>query len=292
MQTNFRKNDDLLERNFLEASKDPFFLELVKEIGLTEEEARKKTTKLQDIVEELKHCQNCKGLYECKNSYVGHTKALKKDEYDIVSTYVPCKYKKREALLRKEKLSEEKINEQARMKDIDIKDKNRLNVIKWLDKFYDTFDFSKKMKGLYLYGNFGCGKTFLVSALFHELSEKKNVQTELVYYPEILRDLKSDWENYENKMRKYQTIDILCIDDIGAEKVTEWSRDEVLGTILQSRMNFSLPTFFTSNLTLTDLEKHFLLNDSSEEKIKSRRIMERIKQLSEPLEMISENRRY
>lgn len=69
-------------------------------------------------------------------------------------------------------------------------------------------------------------------------------------------------------------------------------RDEVLGTILQARMNRNLTTFFTSNLTLSELEKHFCMDDSSEEKIKSRRIMERIKQLALDTEMISENRRH
>ena len=56
-------------------------------------------------------------------------------------------------------------------------------------------------------------------------------------------------------------------------------------------MNANLTTFFTSNLTLNELESHFLLNDSSEEKIKSRRIMERIKQLTIDMELISENKR-
>ena len=65
----------------------------------------------------------------------------------------------------------------------------------------------------------------------------------------------------------------------------------VLGTILQTRMNRNLPTFFTSNLTLEELEIHFQINTSSEEKMKSRRIIERIKQLSEDINMISENRR-
>ena len=121
--------------------------------------------------------------------------------------------------------------------------------------------------------------------------EKKNVQTEMIYFPEILRELKNDWDVYEAKMKKYQTVDILCIDDIGAEKVSEWSRDEVLGTILQTRMNHHLTTFFTSNLNLKELERHFITNDKSDEKIKARRIMERIKQLSTEMVMVSENRR-
>ena len=86
-------------------------------------------------------------------------------------------------------------------------------------------------------------------------------------------------------------VDILCIDDIGAEKVSEWSRDEVLGTILQTRMNHNLTTFFTSNLTKQELENHFIMNDRADERIKARRIMERINQLTEDMELLSENRR-
>ena len=38
-------------------------------------------------------------------------------------------------------------------------------------------------------------------------------------------------------------IPLLLIDDIGAEKLTDWARDEILGSILQYRMDFKLPTF-------------------------------------------------
>lgn len=292
MQTNFssyRKSE--LEDNYQEAIKDEKFQKLVKHLKWTKEEVMKKTTKLQDTLDELNNCANCKGLYECKNAYLGHVSMPEKTNDRIYFTYTPCKYKKQEVKQKISKESEEKVTENARMKDIDVTDKKRVKVIKWLDKFYEEYDFSKNMKGLYLHGNFGCGKTFLISALLHELEEKKNVTTELIYYPEILRELKSDWELYDFKMKRYQTVDILCIDDIGAEKVTEWSRDEVLGTILQSRMNNNLTTFFTSNLNREELESHFMSSEKKDERIKARRIMERIKQLSTDMELISENRR-
>ncbi len=286
-----KENKNALEENLKKAMQDPAFAKLLQKIGITKEEAMKKTTKLEDTIKELEHCKNCKGLYECQNAYKGHISYPKKEEGSFLFTYLPCKYQKEEQKKRILKQSEEKINEKARMKDIDVTDKNRAKVIKWLDEFYESYDFSKKMKGLYLHGNFGCGKTFLISALFHELEEKKNATVELIYFPEILRILKSDWETYDLKMKRYQTVDLLCIDDIGAEKVSEWSRDEVLGTILQSRMNANLTTFFTSNLTLEELENHFISSTNSEEKVKSRRIMERIKQLSIDMSMISENKR-
>lgn len=292
MEITFSKtNHKELEKNLEEAMKHPKFQNLVKHLGWSKDEVLPRTTKLQDTLNELNHCSNCKGLYTCKNLYAGHVSMPKKEEGRIYFTYVPCKYKKREVELKKAHFSEQDVCKMARMKDIDVKDKKRMKVIKWLDHFFEDFDFSKNMKGLYLHGNFGSGKTFLVSALLHELEEKKSVSIELVYFPEILRELKSDWEKYEHSMKRYCTVDILCIDDIGAEKVSEWSRDEVLGTILQTRMNHNLTTFFTSNLNKAELENHFIMNDRADERIKARRIMERINQLTEDMELVSENRR-
>ena len=66
--------------------------------------------------------------------------------------------------------------------------------------------------------------------------------------------------------------------------------DEILGTILQYRMQEGLPTLFTSNLTISELEVHLASNDS-EGRIKARRIIERIKFLTDNITMIAENRR-
>ena len=179
----------------------------------------------------------------------------------------------------------------ARMKDIDINDKNRLKVIKWLKEYYDNYEKVNTLKGLYLHGSFGSGKTFLIAALLNELEVKKNAQIEIVYFPELLRNMKEDFSLVEDKLRYLQTVDILLLDDIGAESVTVWGRDEILGTILQYRMNNKLSTFFTSNLTIEELEKHLALTKNSEDKVKARRIVERIKQLTDDLELVSVNRR-
>ena len=56
-------------------------------------------------------------------------------------------------------------------------------------------------------------------------------------------------------------------------------------------MEEELPTFFTSNLTLDELESTLSNTNNGIEKIKAKRIIERIKQLTVPLELISKNRR-
>ncbi len=75
------------------------------------------------------------------------------------------------------------------------------------------------------------------------------------------------------------------------ENNTSWSRDEILGTILQYRMDNNLLTFITSNLNLEELEEHLKTTNKSVDDIKARRIIERIKYLTLDFELISENKR-
>ena len=121
---------------------------------------------------------------------------------------------------------------------------------------------------------------------------KNNVRSALIYYPEFLRSLKAAFNtDYDEKFNYIKKIPLLLLDDIGAENCSNWSRDEILGPILQYRMESHLPTFFTSNLSISELENHLSSTKSGVEKVKARRIVERIKQLTTQLELISENRR-
>ncbi len=276
-----------LEKSFNEAMKNESFCKLVSKLKLSKKEVLKYTSKLESTCNELNNCKKCKGLFECENRLEGHISCPKVLNNRVYFTYLPCKYYKK----LEEKETSSKRLAKVMMKDIETNDKNQLKVIKWLDDFYESFDLAKSMKGLYLHGSFGSGKTYLLTALLNELEHKKNATVEIVYFPDALRTLKEDWENFSYQMNRYQNVDFLLLDDIGAEKVTEWGRDEVLGTILQYRMNANKTTFFTSNLTIEELEQHLSLASTGVDKVKARRIIERIKQLTADLMLVSENRR-
>lgn len=270
---------------------DATFREMVLKNKIPEEVGMLYNSQLEDSVRELKNCQNCKGMYECKNKLMGYYQYPKIMDHVIDIVYVPCRYKKENDRLLELKNTASKELLNARFKEIDVKDKNRVEVIKWIKKFYDEFDIYKDMKGLYLHGSFGSGKSFLVYALLNELNINKKIDFVALYFPDVLKDLKEDWETYNSKMERYSTVPVLLLDDIGAEQVSEWGRDEVLGTILQNRMNNHLTTFFTSNLTIEELEYHLSLAKSSLDKVKARRILERIKQLTVDMEIITDNKR-
>ncbi len=284
-------NKEELINNYNETLKNnSTFRKLIKTIKAKPEVAMKYTSSLEESTKELNNCKDCPGLIYCQNRLEGHIFYPSVNNEQIIFSYVPCHYTKEQVKAEEEKNTRDKDIFNANFKEIDITDKKRVKVIKWLKEFCDNYNKNGSFKGLYLHGNFGCGKTYLISALFNELS-KKRISTEIVYYPELLRDIKNDFDTYGDRIEYLENVDLLLIDDIGAEKVTEWSRDEILGTILQKRMNNYKATFFTSNLNMEELERHLRINSYSDDEIKARRIIERIKQLTTDMELISENRR-
>jgi len=299
IKENFYVNTNKLEDNYKQTlEKNPTFKKITKSLKMPDHYLMKYTSSLEESANELNNCKNCKNIHECNNSYTGHVIYPNILNGNLVFEYNPCKYKKE--LDEKNKYKDNiylfevpKEIKEASMKNIDLDNQDRFKIIKWLKVFLDNYKSGIGMKGIYLTGNFGCGKTYLIAAALNELA-KKNHKIAIIYYPEMLRSLKesfNDPETYNEKFRMMKNVEVLLIDDIGAETMTEWSRDEVLGTILQYRMQEGLTTFFTSNLSINDLEEHFSYSARGIEKVKAKRIVERIKQLTEEMILISENKR-
>lgn len=284
-----------LKENYKKALKNENFKDLVSKIKLSEEELMKYTSLLEESSCEYNHCKNCKNILECKNKLAGYAYLPKVVNNKLVFNYKACKYKEKLNNQNKFKSNitlyqtQDKILD-ANIKDIYSKDTKRFDAINYLMTFLKEYP---NHKGLYLHGSFGSGKSYLVTAILVELA-KKDVKSTIVFWPEFLSELKGyfgDDMGYRKIMYQIKNTEILLIDDIGAENVTQWSRDEVLSPILQYRMDNNLKTFFTSNLNIEDLEKHLALTKEGEEVVKSRRIIERIKQLTNDVELVSKNLR-
>lgn len=289
-------DETLLEHSFQDACSDKEFYNYLNSLHIEESVLKKYTSNLEDSFIEHKNCFNCKSLDQCKNTVRGYCYTPVKDGNIITFNYFGCKklMDKLESDAYKRNLDlfdMPKDIMDASFKNMYKDEKARLPIIKYFKEFIKNYDNEEKPKGLYLTGSFGSGKTYLIAALFNEMA-KKNVQCVLIYYPEFLRSLKSSFQtNYEDKFNCIKKADLLLLDDIGAENCSNWSRDEVLGPILQYRMESHLPTFFTSNLTIEELETALSVTSSGVDKLKARRIVERIKQLTVSLELISKNKR-
>ncbi len=285
-----------LVHDYQDACSNKEFKSYLDDLNMEEEILMKYTSNLEDSFIEWQNCSKCRSLSTCKNKVFGYKYTPEKDNNLITFSYIACSKKQKELKTNSYKENIELFDMPKDIKEASFKnmykdDKMRIPIIKYFKEFIDHYNEEEKPKGIYLTGSFGSGKTYLIASLFNEMA-KKNVKCALIYYPEFLRNLKASFQtDYTEKFNYIKKVPLLLLDDIGAENCSNWSRDEILGPILQYRMESHLPTFFTSNLTLEELEHSLSQTTLGVDKVKARRIIERIRQLTETMELVSKNRR-
>jgi len=166
-------------------------------------------------------------------------------------------------------------------------------------------------KGLYIHGGVGTGKTHTAYALYRQWEEERSKEieaereqrakklsestdsisleiikprpvaefwnmTRLLY--ELRKEMrKSSDESLSDELILYKNL--LFIDDLGAEKVTEWV-EEVVYLIINTRYESNIPIVITSNYPLSKIAE--LVGD---------RVASRIKEMCHVVEIKGEDRR-
>lgn len=293
---NFQKRYTMMRNKVLQHPDIKAFLEEHRG-QVNQEMIEKSMTKLFEYINQNQDCSKCASLAECKNIMKGYHPKLVLARNSIDLQYERCQKliieeekRKNERLIKSLYVPTDILN--ATFDNLDH-DHARIEAVKKSFLFLNNFDTGLAQKGLYFYGKFGVGKSYLLGAIANELV-KKGISSMIVYVPELFREMKSSIgdSTLNEKMDALKKEQILMLDDIGAEAVSSWTRDEILGPILQFRMLENLPTFFTSNFNFDELEHHLAYNQrGDEEKMKARRIMERIRYLSEPVFVDGPNRR-
>lgn len=285
---------------------DPLVLELrAQHPELTDQELMTNLSKLYQYVGDRGHCDNCPGLDNCPNDFQGHYTKLSVEPSESGAKLYDRKTPCHKQLTRQHEqqvkqrihsfyIDERALNEGYNPKEIVAKDSNRVPAVVQIFQYIsETKQNGLSPQGLYLEGGFGTGKTFLASYLLHELAKVGHTGV-IVYMPDFVEDLKSMFQD-NNRMKETMDImkhtDLLIFDDIGAENLSSWVRDHVLGSILNYRMNRK-PTFYTSNYSLADLQKHLsFTNKDGEEFYKGERLMNRISPFVKVIRVEGENKR-
>ncbi|WP_291757313.1 primosomal protein DnaI [Lysinibacillus sp. UBA5990] len=256
--------------------------------------------KLHEFISQSTECCGCDNTEHCTNYLKGFIPTLRVVRNTVEIDYVRCEQKIREEERRDvanmiASMHMPKDVLQATIQDLSIDDESRVMIAQKAAQFVKATKESGHLpsKGFYLYGKFGVGKSFVLGALANELASIK-IRSVVVFVPEFLREMKNAiGDNTLNEKIDYiKKAPVLMLDDLGAETMTAWTRDEILGTIFHYRMAEQLPTFITSNFNYGELEHHLAQSQKGDiEVVKAGRIMERIKALTEPIEMRGNNRR-
>lgn len=124
--------------------------------------------------------------------------------------------------------------------------------------FVTSFSFEKEYpKGLLMMGPVGCGKSHLAVAILCEVIAKGYSG---LYYnsPDLLRDIRATFDS-ESEMtedailEKITEVDLLVLDDLGAEKISEFVLDRFY-LIVNKRYEGCKPMIVTTNLNVEELE--------------------------------------
>lgn len=174
--------------------------------------------------------------------------------------------KKRREEQEKERQRQCLMNKVKRYKDISVIDK------KFLDSRFDNADMADKHMamtkkyaenfikygtaegGILLYGGVGTGKTYATACICNELMS--NGKTVLVmnlglYYLKLRRE----WAEAENDVLNYvKTCDLLVIDDLGTENVSEFTKEKMFN-LIDTRYRANKPMLITTNLTPDEIRE-------------------------------------
>jgi len=221
------------------------------------------------------NCKKCKGLNNCPNSNQGFYLSKTKDGF----VQVRCKYLTELQKSSHPNLLKSEYNEalsDASTKNYDLNTESRKKILNYITDFAKNYGKGFK-EGLYIYGGFSYGKTYSLMLTAKALSAY-GIDHIFAYFPDLVIEIKAAMENgkYDQIIELLRETDVLLLDDLGAENMTPWLRDEVLGPIINYRMNLKKPIFVSSNINPNDLKKHFMMNSTEEEKTKAGIITSRL----------------
>lgn len=180
----------------------------------------------------------------------------------------------------------------VKLSEIDTADEGRGDALDDIKNFLRDYPKNNHQKGLYLSGSFGVGKTYMLAGLANSVAGmgKKVI---FLHVPTFIAGLTSHFgdNTLPQEIQRVANCDLLILDDIGAESLSQWSRDDVLGVILQARMDNMLPTFFSSNFDMEKLEAHFAETRNAIDPVKAARLMQRIRFLAKEVVVSGKDRR-
>ncbi len=272
---------------------DSFVQQMCQQYNIPSSRLESNPWRIQKWIEQLKKCIGCKGLNNCHQKSKGYLENLVDDGLLHIEQ-TACKYEN-------QRLHDIRHLQNFLVNDMPMKlatvsfDKIdfKANGTAYTETVYGLLENASKNESVYLYGQMGTGKTYLAACCANYFA-RNGKKVAFVNYPAFCRRMSQSVVSgeYQQEVKRLCYAHFVVFDDIGAESVTEWNRDQILFPILNERYEKGLVTWFTSNESIESLQEHFqYANKNKEETMKAARILERITSMCKVKTLTGKDRR-
>ena len=142
-------------------------------------------------------------------------------------------------------------------------------------------DFKKDGKGLLLYGTVGTGKTYFAACIANALIDE-GYSVLMTNFARLTNSIQGTFDGKNEFIDSLQRYTLLIIDDLGAERKSEYMQETVFN-IIDARYRSGLPFIITTNLTAEEIKKP--------QEVGYSRIYDRILERCFPVAVTGESRR-
>lgn len=234
------------------------------------------------MVDDLAVCEPCTSFHTCPKDVKGYQIRL-----DTTSgKYFEVEYVKCSKLLEFERVANHYVYKQFPNQWIE----NRLSNLASNNYRAPLIKLSadlltERIKSLYIYGKSGLGKSFISAAISNEFIEIKSGKVAFVNAHDLIEELRNlvyeDKPNYLLKVKELELVDLLIIDDLGNEKITEWSKEEVIFPLIEARLKTNKAVVVNSDYSLQELKALY-----AKDSIKAKKMIERFENSFKVFELI------
>lgn len=279
-------NDSSMSKIFDKIMNTPACREFIDKYELTNKEIMDNFLPLLLVSENYEKCKNCNGLNNCPLEGVkGYFNVPVIDFYGTIDTeFKACKYMEERNLYIYRDFDDEKLNWLLTEKDVNVIGRNKiLNLLGKLSK-------DKNTKGIYLYGDNGIGKSYLAICCANRIvkSEKKQIAYVDVkkFISEMTKLIYEDKSLFNEKLDIIKNAPYLFLDGLGNEKISKFTRDDIILSILEYRKEKNLKnTVIISKYDFKDLKKLYKVDNE----LQAESFVDLIKYMMDACELVGLN---
>ena len=272
--------DKIKQNNITQLMATTIIQDALAAYGLTRSDIENNWIEFINYHEDHSPCIGCRGLETCPKASKGYIYQMEVDgnrRIKLIAT--PCRFGKilqqQHQILANVVVSNiDKKIILTRAKDIDLSHNEKLKEI--YVAFNQNINAGKRT-GMFIKAPMSKEKLLVLGSIARTYALEHKIG--FINFPNFIIDLKGRMasSDYLDSLNNIKNVEYLFLDDLGNEYVTNWSRDEILFSIIAYRLQNDLVTYISSEYDLKQLAKYYTIRSGDEYRVKS--LIEKMKAL-------------